>query len=241
MTPDLAESAPTPSTVDDGIPFGERLRQLALAKPNLIALTMVSETGVDRSFTLEAVDRGANQWARMLAGRGAHLGALVGIAIPNSVEFILAALGCWKIGAVPVPMRWDLPDWERTRLLQTLGAAVVLDGDNREELVADAMSRTHAPLPGRCPQCRTGSAAVVPRACRRSSSTPGPRNGRRRSVSPSRRIGRRCRGLRPSSCPVRCITPTGSIRCYTCWAETDWWCSRSSAQQLFSTQSSAIA
>ena len=147
MTPELAESAATPPTVEDGIPFGERLGLLALADPNLIALTMVSESGVDRSFTLDAVDRGANQWARMLAGRGAHLGALVGIAIPNSLEFILAALGSWKIGAVPVPMRWDLPDWERTRLLQALGAVVVVDGDNREELVADAMSRTHAPLP----------------------------------------------------------------------------------------------
>lgn len=141
------ESAPPPLIVEDGIPFGEQLRRLALADPDLLALTMVSATGVESGFTLDALERGANQWARTLTGRGAQWGSLVGIAIPNSVEFILVALASWKIGAVPVPMRWDLPAWERTRLLEALGAAVVVDEDNRDELVTDAQEQVDAPLP----------------------------------------------------------------------------------------------
>ena len=71
----------------------------------------------------------------------------MGIAIPNSIEFVLTALGCWRIGSVPVPMRWDLPDWERLRLLEALGAAVVVDERNRDELAADALGQADAPLP----------------------------------------------------------------------------------------------
>ncbi len=141
------ESPSPPSTVEDGIPFGEQLRRLAIANPDRIALTMVSHDGAESGFTLDQLDRGANQWARALSARGAQLGTLVGLAIPNSVEFVLAALACWKIGAVPVPMRWDLPTWERTRLHEALRAAVVVDEDNRDDFAADAHTQVEAALP----------------------------------------------------------------------------------------------
>jgi bile acid-coenzyme A ligase len=144
---EVESAALLPSTDEEGIPFGEQLRQRALANPDLLALTMVTVDGVERGFTLDQVDRGANRWARTLARRGALLGALVGIAIPNSLELVLAALACWKIGAIPVPMRWDLPDWERTRLLDTLRAAVVVDEHNREELAAASDVEADTPLP----------------------------------------------------------------------------------------------
>jgi bile acid-coenzyme A ligase len=142
------DSASPPSIVEDGIPFGEQLRRLATSNPDLVVLTMVSVVGVERRFTLSQLDRSANQWARTLAARGAQLGSRVGIAIPNSLEFVLAALACWKIGAIPVPMRWDLPAWELTRLLDTLGAAVVIDEHNRDEFTADADSQPPAAPPG---------------------------------------------------------------------------------------------
>ena len=130
---------------------------------------MVSVDGVERGFTLDQVDRSANRWARVLARRGARLGDLVGIAIPNSLELILVALACWKIGAIPVPMRWDLPDWERTRLLDALGAAVVVDERNREEMAAEAAAEADAPLPqavspmvnGICSSGSTGMPKII--------------------------------------------------------------------------------
>lgn len=133
--------------IDEGVPFGEQLRRRALAEPDQIALTMVSESGSEHAVTFDLLDRDANRWGRTLAARGAVPGDLVGIAIPNSLEFIQVALGCWKIGAVPVPMRWDLPAWENSRLLEVLGAAVVVAEDNREELVADAVARADSALP----------------------------------------------------------------------------------------------
>ncbi|WP_205015492.1 class I adenylate-forming enzyme family protein [Mycolicibacterium hodleri] len=133
--------------VEEGIPFGEQLRRLAVADPDHVALTMVPPVGAQSDVTLDQLERAANRWARTLATRGAHLGALVGLAIPNSVEFVLAALACWKIGAVPVPMRWDLPPWERTRLLEVLRAAIVVDEDNKDALVADAAAQSDATLP----------------------------------------------------------------------------------------------
>ena len=133
--------------IQDGIPFGEQLRRMAVADPDRIALTMVSRDGAERSFTREYLEQTANRWARTLATRGAHLGTLVGLAIPNSIEFILATLACWKVGAVPVPMRWDLPAWERTRLLEALQAAVVIDEDSRDGVATDASTQSDAPLP----------------------------------------------------------------------------------------------
>ncbi|HEY6575120.1 MAG TPA: AMP-binding protein [Mycobacterium sp.] len=140
-----------------------------MAHPGSLALTMVSVDGAERGFTLDQVDRSANRWARVLGRRGARLGDLVGIAIPNSLELILVALACWKIGAVPVPMRWDLPDWERTRLLDALGAAVVVDERNREEMAAESAAEVDAPLPqavspmvnGICSSGSTGMPKII--------------------------------------------------------------------------------
>ncbi|MBJ7337459.1 AMP-binding protein [Mycolicibacterium sp.] len=132
---------------EEGIAFGDQLRRLAVDDPDHVALTLVSQGGAESDLTLDQLDRAANRWARTLTAQGAGLGALVGLAIPNSVEFVLAALACWKIGAVPVPMRWDLPTWERTRLLEALGAAVVVDEDDRDALAADAATQPDGPLP----------------------------------------------------------------------------------------------
>jgi bile acid-coenzyme A ligase len=142
------ESASPPAlTAEEGIPFGVQLRRRALAEPDAIALTLVSIDGTERALTVDQLDRGANQWARTLTARGAGLGTLVGIAIPNSLDLVFAALGSWKIGAVPVPMRWDLPEWELNRLLAALGDALVIDEANREELAATASAEDDSAVP----------------------------------------------------------------------------------------------
>lgn len=133
--------------VEEGVPFGDQLTRRAQADPDQVAVIMVAPDGTEHAVTLDRLDRGANQWGRVLAAEGAGLGDLVGIAIPNSLEFILAALGCWKIGAVPVPMRWDLPAWENSRLLEVLAAAVVVGEDNRDALIAESAQQDDAPLP----------------------------------------------------------------------------------------------
>ena len=43
-------------------------------------------------------------------------------------EHFFTTIGAWKAGAGVIPTRWDLPEWERERLLET-AAAVLLVGD----------------------------------------------------------------------------------------------------------------
>ena len=63
----------------------------------------------------------------MLREQGLGFGDRLGMAMPNSLQLVLSTVAAWKLGAIPVPVRWDLPDWERERLRETVDAAVYLD------------------------------------------------------------------------------------------------------------------
>src|SRR5581483_11565113 len=100
----------TPNPLEDGIPFGTKLQELAEQQRDKPAVTVVALNGHAQALAFGELDARANQWGRALAARGAETGSLVAIAIPNSLHLVLATLGCWKIGAVPIPMHWDLPE-----------------------------------------------------------------------------------------------------------------------------------
>ena len=154
---------------DEGIPFGTKLQQLAEQRGDDTAVTVIARDGTAHSLTFAELDGRANQWGRALAAAGAEVGSLVALAIPNSQQFVLAALGCWKIGAVPVPMRWDLPDWERSRVLEVIDAAVVIDEQSRDALTSRAVDQSADPLPevvspkanGICSSGSTGLPKVI--------------------------------------------------------------------------------
>ena len=44
-------------------------------------------------------------------------GSLVVVALANSAEHFFVDFAVWKLGAMVLPLRWDLPEWERQRLL----------------------------------------------------------------------------------------------------------------------------
>lgn len=104
----------TTNPLADGVPFGTRLEELAEQRRDETAVTIVAPEGSTQSMTFGELDRLANQWGRTLAAHGAQTGSLVALAIPNSQHLVLATLGCWKIGAVPIPMHWDLPNGSAT-------------------------------------------------------------------------------------------------------------------------------
>jgi len=163
------ELAGAPSLPADAVPYGSQLHRRALADPGGIGLVTVAPDGSEQGLTWEELDRRANQWARALTGAGARLGSLVALAIPNSQDLVLSTLGCWKIGAVPVPMRWDIPEWERTRLLDVIKATVVIDQQNRPAVAAAATRLPADPLPevvsptvnGICSSGSTGLPKVI--------------------------------------------------------------------------------
>jgi len=111
-----ATVGPMTEEVVEGIPFGRRITELAEEDPDAKALIIVAPDGSERVFTTSQIDRRTNQLARAFAGEGVALGDRVAIELQNSPELVLGLLAAWKIGAAPVPMRWDLPDWERQRV-----------------------------------------------------------------------------------------------------------------------------
>jgi bile acid-coenzyme A ligase len=151
------------------IPFGTKLRQLAEQRGQDTALTVIARDGTAQSMTFAELDGRANQWGRALAAAGAQLGSLIALGIPNSEQLVLAALGSWKIGAVPIPMRWDLPDWERSRVLEVIAPDVTVDDGTRSALTASAAGQSAETLPdvvspkanGICSSGSTGLPKVI--------------------------------------------------------------------------------
>ncbi|SPM31486.1 class I adenylate-forming enzyme family protein [Mycobacterium terramassiliense] len=165
MTTEPVESGVAPNPLEDGIPFGTKLQQLAEERSDEPAVTVVALDGTAESLTFGELDARANQWGRALAASGAGPGSLVALAIPNSVHLVLGALGCWKIGAVPVPIHWDLPEWERDRVRDVIAPAVVVDERTRWELEARAAGESAGPLPAAVSPhangiCSSGSTGV---------------------------------------------------------------------------------
>ena len=166
-TEPLESQAPNP--LADGIPFGTKLSQLAVQRRDDTAVTNVALDGTAQALTFGELDARANQWGRALAGAGAQTGSLVALAIPNSQHLVLATLGCWKIGAVPIPMHWDLPEWERDRVRAVIDPAVVVDEQTRWELEARAAGESQEALPtavsptanGICSSGSTGVPKVI--------------------------------------------------------------------------------
>jgi bile acid-coenzyme A ligase len=149
-------------TAPAAVPFGTRLQQLAAADPHGTALVVVARDGAEQVLSWCDLEEGANRWARALLASGAALGERVALAVPNSVDLVLAVLGTWKAGAVPVPVRWDLPDWERERVLAVVDAAVVVDASRLDGFRALAAEQDASPVPERVPPqlngiCSSGS------------------------------------------------------------------------------------
>jgi bile acid-coenzyme A ligase len=136
MTIPTPSSPPAPPVEQSGTPYGAQLTLRAQADPGGAAVVVVHTDGSETSLTWQALERRANQWARLLAARGVEPGTMVALAVPNSAALISATFAGWKLGAIPVPMRWDLPDWERTRLLDVIAPRFVL----AEAVVAECES-----------------------------------------------------------------------------------------------------
>ena len=148
--------------------FGRRIADLAAERPDEIVLTFIADDGTEPSFTGPELHRRSSQLAGALAERGLGLGDRLGIGLRNSPQFALAVFAAWKLGAVPVPMRWDLPDWELTRLRETIDGKVHLGEDDLAWIDATA-SRAVPELPdvvapqanGICSSGSTGLPKVI--------------------------------------------------------------------------------
>jgi bile acid-coenzyme A ligase len=114
------------------------------------------------------IDRRSAQIAVMLSRHGLGWGDRLSIALRNSPEFLCCTLAAWKLGAVPVPMRWDLPDWELNRLRAAIDGTVHI-GEQELAWVEAAVHEDPPELPdivspqmfGICSSGSTGFPKVV--------------------------------------------------------------------------------
>ena len=107
----------TSATSDVSVPFGTKLHQTAMAMPDSTAIIFAAQDGSERIVTFGEVDDRSTKLARVLVGEGLTVGDFVAISLPNGPEHLIASFAGWKVGAVVIPMRSDLPDWERARVL----------------------------------------------------------------------------------------------------------------------------
>ena len=103
------------------ISIGRNLARLAAEKPNAPALTVAG-----RTLTFAELHARTNRMARGLLAQGVKLGDFVTIALPNSIGFIEAEFACWKIGAVPQPVSWRLPEHEINAIIELANSPIVI-------------------------------------------------------------------------------------------------------------------
>ena len=170
-------------------------------------------TGPSNACTWTELDTRSDQVAGALAERGLGTGDRLGLGLRNSIEFVMSALAAWKLGATPVPIRWDLPEWEFSRLRDVVDAKVFLGArrhgmDRRDGRAAG--SRSH-----RCDRTerrRHLQQRVDRYAEDHRQSSPG-RVPRRARHADDAELAPGGSGRRRSSCSRRCTTRTVSRRC----------------------------
>jgi len=116
-------------------PIGAELSRLAGLSPDEPAVTCEG-----RTLTRGELDKSTNRLARAYAELGVRQGDYVTIVLPNSIEWIQAALAAWKLGAVPQPLSPRLPDAELEGLLDLRPRALLVGRDDPRGVIPSVPS-----------------------------------------------------------------------------------------------------
>lgn len=112
---------------DDEVSLARRIGELADEQPAQIAYRHIGLDGSEAALSWAWLHRRSSQLAGALADRGLGQDDRVSIGIRNSPHFVLSVFAAWKLGAVPVPVRWDLPEWELDRVRSVIQPRLHLD------------------------------------------------------------------------------------------------------------------
>jgi bile acid-coenzyme A ligase len=116
------------------VSFSRRLANLAEADPSHAAITCG-----DHSLTRAGLESAADALARQLLDDGVKHGEMVTIALPNSVDWFVAVVATWKIGAIPQPVSSRLPGRELAAIVDLADPRVILGAD--PDAFVDRISR----------------------------------------------------------------------------------------------------
>ena len=103
------------------ISYPRRLADLAETAPDRPAVTSGEVT-----VTRAELERWADAMARQLLAEGVSAGDLVTIALPSSVEWYVAAIASWKVGATPHPVSGRLPARELQGIVDLADPPVIV-------------------------------------------------------------------------------------------------------------------
>src|SRR5258706_6604012 len=104
----MADETITPETISpEMISLGAKLAQHARFQPNAPAVSSGPAT-----LSYAQLHARTNRIARGLAALGVKHGDLVTLGLPNSIGFVEACYGIWKLGATPQPVSFRLPKGE---------------------------------------------------------------------------------------------------------------------------------
>lgn len=101
--------------------FPARLAALADANPAAPAVTCGGTT-----LTRGELESRATRLARELRSLGIGVGSFVTVAVPNSVDWFVAYVATWKLGAIPQPVSAKLPGPELAAIVELAGSKVVI-------------------------------------------------------------------------------------------------------------------
>ncbi|GAA2445975.1 AMP-binding protein [Actinomadura vinacea] len=146
----------------------QRIAQLANERPDEPAYLQVRVDGTEEVVTYSRLDSRSGRLAGELAERGVGHGDRVGLGLRNSPQFVISVFATWKVGAVPVPVRWDVPEWELERLRDVIDPRVYLGPDDLAWIDATA-GREPPELPdvvsphlqGICSSGSTGTPKII--------------------------------------------------------------------------------
>jgi bile acid-coenzyme A ligase len=102
-------------------PIGPQLTALAELSPDLPAITCDGVT-----ITRGELDSATNRLAHLYRERGVRQGDYLTIVLPNSIEWVQAAIAAWKLGAIVQPLSSRLPETEFGELLALVPRALLV-------------------------------------------------------------------------------------------------------------------
>jgi bile acid-coenzyme A ligase len=109
------------------VSYSRRFTKLAAAAGDAPMMTLVDTLGEDAQIlSWSAAESNSNQMARAFVEHGVGQGDYVTIALPNGVDFVLACIAAWKVGAVPQPVSSRLPDAELDAIVELADSRIVL-------------------------------------------------------------------------------------------------------------------
>lgn len=103
------------------LPIGTQLGRLATEAPDAPAVTCDG-----RTITRAELEAASNRLARAYSEVGVGVGDYVTVALPNSIDWVLAVVAVWKLGAIPQPLSPRMPDAEFQGLLDLKPRALLV-------------------------------------------------------------------------------------------------------------------